>query len=158
MEIPTTVDSSLIFVGENTPLISFIYTILFLILANTPKEYGNILLFYYVAGSAVSIAVNRVLKALIKAPRPGTPKSTNYGMPSGHVQAVSFTMAYLSYTHQLIDFSCSVFRPMLYILIIVMSAWQRVYCRYHTIGQTVVGCIVGIFMAKLITQIMQIKK
>ena len=150
-------NSPLIFIGENAPMISFIYALFFLVTISQTKDYGNILLYYYVVGSAVSIAVNRVLKVLIKQPRPGTPKSTNYGMPSGHVQAVAFTVSYLMFANQLVTQACSLFRPILYVLYVAMSAWQRVYCNRHTVEQVVAGCIMGVLMAYIVSHVVKIK-
>jgi membrane-associated phospholipid phosphatase len=142
-------------VGNYGPTISFIYAILFLMVSRPYKDFGNIFLYYYVAGSAVSYAVNRVLKALLKSPRPdGHPNSDTYGMPSGHAQAVSFTVMFLSYTHQLIDHSCSLFRPFLYIFFMAITVWQRVHYRHHTISQVAAGCVMGVVMAWIIIGIL----
>lgn len=148
-------DSYIAHVGNYGPTISFIYAILFLMVSRPYKDYGNIFLYYYVAGSAVSYAVNIVLKSLLKSPRPeGHPKSDTYGMPSGHAQAVSFTVMFLSYTHQLTENSCSLFRPLLYIIFMAITVWQRVHYRHHTIAQVAVGCVMGVVMAWIIIGIL----
>ena len=140
-------------VGKYSPSISFIYAILFLIISQPYKDFGNIFLYYYVAGYAVSYAINRLLKSLLKSPRPNNHFKSSYGMPSWHAQSVSFTIMFLSYVHQLISNSCSLFRPLMYIIFLAITAWQRVYYQHHTIVQVVAGCIIGIIMAWIIISI-----
>ena len=158
MSSPTSADDILALVGEHTPLALFIVSTLRLIMFHANRVMAP----YYVVGSSVNIAVNCILKALIKSPRPSPknknspkPAHTSYGMPSGHVQAISFTTVFLSLADSDAAKSCSMLWPLLYSTLVGITAWQRVAYNHHTVSQAVAGIIVGALMGRIIYAIIQ---
>jgi membrane-associated phospholipid phosphatase len=115
------------------------------------------LFFYYNIGTFANIILNVILKGLIQEPRPmfdskkisllkihkkeyffqnGIPFDI-YGMPSGHAQGVFFSTIYI--------FLCLKQKKWLYIylLISLLTCYQRVKYDYHYLSQVIVGSIIG---------------
>jgi membrane-associated phospholipid phosphatase len=113
-------------------------------------NYDRILLYYYIVGSAVNVAVNTVLKQLLQYPKPTQPsngdKSVAYGMPSCHTQSVGFTIAYLSNASQIEN--CAQSNILRYGLtaFLGITSWQRVAYKHSTVGQVAVGAIIGVLI------------
>ena len=86
----------------------------------------------------LNCTINMTAKNILKHPRPTNEvmKFDNYGMPSGHAQAVWFIVFY-QYKNVSIQMSG------LLILLAIISCIQRIVTRKHTIGQVIVGSIVG---------------
>lgn len=119
------------------------------------------ILHYYLYGYLVNIIVNVLLKLLIKEPRPSVDEnkfdliinqSKNnsiykklihfhmLGMPSGHAQSVIYSTVFVFLT--LKEYKLLA----LYLLISAITIYQRVFFNYHTIGQVIVGSIIGIIV------------
>lgn len=93
--------------------------------------------------------LNRFLKTIFKQPRPigyGDNIETKivyqgahlYGMPSGHIQSVFFSLAYSWFVLE---------SPYLFffeLFICFVSAYQRIKYKRHTLNQVIVGSIVGL--------------
>ena len=145
-------------IGSKGPLILIIATVYFLCKHNN-------LLFYYVIGILMNTLLNLLLKGLLLQPRPlDDPKLFNlaikngkhhifkngiisyniYGMPSGHAQSVIFStiFIYLSLKNKQIALS--------YLIISLITMYQRVEYNYHTVLQVIVGAIVGGIFAFII--------
>lgn len=107
---------------------------------------------YFTASAIAATLVAKVLKNMIKQPRPlpSNKKKTkkSYGMPSSHSTAISFFTSYLT---------CVVLVtptiPYKYLLLIVFHCfslsviWSRVRLQHHTRAQVVAGTLLGIFLA-----------
>ena len=138
------------YTGENGPFILFSSSIF--LLWNKEK-----LLFYHISGSCLNLILNVFLKLWIKQPRPSDDKHKfelamkqsnlylffnhyNYdvfGMPSGHAQSVMFSCVFLFMSNP--TFTVRMF----YIIIALITMWQRVQYEHHNILQVFVGALVG---------------
>ncbi len=103
---------------------------------------------FVIAGFFVNEAANKVLKNIFQQPRPSGAALSNYGMPSSHSQffaylAVSFFMLMKKpVAHRCVS-------PLFLILVgaTAIMMWSRVYLRFHTLSQTLVGAGVGAAVA-----------
>ena len=111
-------------------------------------------LFVYFIGFFINIMLNMVLKALIQEPRPSEDKRLfnlqilsgkrmghdRYGMPSGHAEGVFYSTAFIFLTlkNKWIGFS--------FLIISLITSYQRVKYKNHTFEQVLVGSIIGAFM------------
>lgn len=109
----------------------------------------TIYLWVFIAASVCNKLINDILKEIIKYPRPanqidfmGETKNIvsgaqSYGMPSGHMQILWFSIVYLSclypiYSIYLVSFVIS-----------IITFYQRWKYRRHTIPQLIWGAITG---------------
>lgn len=109
---------------------------------------------YYLIGYLVSLlmnsGVNKILKGILKEPRPAESMDiTNlevhngadiYGMPSGHSQSVSFSTIYMYLVQK------STWLLLFNTIILVLTILQRWNYRKHTMGQLLIGSIVGVLV------------
>ena len=74
--------------------------------------------------------------------------STSYGMPSGHTQfaGVFSTIGSLKLYNSNYEFYIKVFGYLCFISFISMMAHSRVFIKCHTIQQTIMGGLIGIFI------------
>ena len=140
-------------IGEYGPLILFILSIFLLRNKHT-------YLFYYILFFGISLVLNLVLKSLIQQPRPcidpkmfqlmiknkeryvtkhGMPYDI-FGMPSGHSQSVIFSTIFTYFCLHDIKILA------LYILISLITLFQRVIDDHHSILQVIVGSSIGIIL------------
>jgi membrane-associated phospholipid phosphatase len=138
-------------IGQYGPLI-LIFISLYLL-----RKYKN-LLFYYVIGIFTNVLLNLFLKGIILQPRPSEdPKLFNLaikngkrfifkngiiphdicGMPSGHTQNAIFSTVfiYLSLKNTKIALS--------YLIISLITMYQRIKYNFHTPFQVIIGGIIG---------------
>lgn len=115
------------------------------------------------AGQIGCEALNFALKRLIKEERPARMNGKGYGMPSSHAQFVAYFAVslalFLLFRHQPDHMGVKrrnhtpmtmVERAVWSILSLGMAAavaWSRIYLRYHTERQVVVGCAAGTLSA-----------
>jgi membrane-associated phospholipid phosphatase len=151
------------YIGNNGP---FILSICSLLLLKNKRTFFD----FYLFGIIANMFLNPWLKIIIKQPRPSVDqktfdlamkhmKNTNYlnlisydsvlGMPSGHSQSVFFTTAFMYFVFRnqypnLIAF---------YLLITIITIVQRVYYKFHTVNQIIVGGLIGILFSYLIYDI-----
>ncbi|KAG2191912.1 hypothetical protein INT46_006794 [Mucor plumbeus] len=107
---------------------------------------------YFTASAIAATVVAKVLKNVLRQPRP-LPRNKNkakksYGMPSSHSTAISFFTSYLT---------CVVLVtptiPYKYLLLIVFHCfslsviWSRVRLQHHTQSQVVAGTLLGASLA-----------
>jgi membrane-associated phospholipid phosphatase len=140
-------------IGSYGPLILLLFSIFLL------RNKSN-LLFYYILFFGISIILNVVLKGLIQQSRPCVDRETFqlmmrnkeryikkngvpydiFGMPSGHSQSVVFSTIFIYLC--LRDFKILLF----YIVISLITLFQRVINNHHTVLQVVLGSFVGIVL------------
>ena len=137
-------------VGYLAPTIMLVITILLL------RNKINYLTFFFY-GYITNIVVNSLLKWFLKEPRPvndwkilelGITHTKRigfdkYGMPSGHAQHCGFVLAFttLVFQNPLITSS--------YSILSLICLYQRYLYQNHTIGQIIIGFIVGLIIGYL---------
>ncbi|KAG1173424.1 hypothetical protein G6F70_003217 [Rhizopus microsporus] len=117
-------------------------------------------LIYFVIGAILTTLEAKVLKHIIKQPRPDSyklvsKKKTSYGMPSSHSQAMSFFAAYFQLVtmssilpehFRLFGLSASVLAALLSTFSLGVI-WSRVQLGHHTVSQVMAGTILGTLSA-----------
>ena len=141
------------FIGELGPVILFVITMFLL-------RFKTNLLVYYCVGMLFNVIINALLKVIIQQPRPiENPKLFNsmlqynrshrlyyqipydrFGMPSGHTGSVFYSTMFVHLA--LRDIRTTLF----YLVISLLTLFQRVNNLYHSIPQVIVGSIVGILV------------
>ena len=108
-------------------------------------------LIYYIIGFGLNILLNILLKGLIQQPRPkedikliNISKNNGkrisydvYGMPSGHAQLCFYSLGFIYLVFN--NWNWTIF----YFIISLITLFQRVKYKNHTIHQVLVGAIVG---------------
>jgi membrane-associated phospholipid phosphatase len=153
-------------VGNNGP---FILTITSLLLLKNKTYYFE----YYLFGSIMNFFLNQILKLVVKQPRPSVDQktfdlamkhmksTTNYtnlisydkvlGMPSGHSQGVFFSTAFIYFVfYQLKPNNNNSNIFLFYLFISLVTIVQRVYYKFHTINQIIVGGLIGVGFSYLV--------
>ena len=135
-------------------IISFVGPIILLITSIYLLWKKETLLFYFVIGGAINIAINFILKYIFKEARPAGNQqiiqlainngkrlgSQVYGMPSGHAQTAFYCLAFILLS--LHNWKITVF----YILLSLLTCYQRYVYKEHTLWQIVIGALVGLFI------------
>lgn len=138
-------------VGFISPLILILYSIRLLWDKQT-------LIAYYLVGLFCNTLLNYVLKGIIKQPRPSqNEKLINlalnngrvfsydiYGMPSGHAQSSLYSTIFIWLVFQNKNIL------ILYLLLTLLTRYNRINTKSHTILQVIVGAIIGSFMGYFI--------
>ena len=119
------------------------------------------LFMYYLYGSFLNVILNIILKGMIKQPRPSENQdlfkialkhSNNFnfvhgfpyyifGMPSGHAQTAFYSIFFI---YLALD---NIYITLFYLLIGLITLYQRVKFNHHTILQVIVGVMVGLLFA-----------
>ena len=116
-----------------------------------------IYLHVFIVGLILNNILNVILKYSIKDPRPSKDSRIieiavangkrfgpdEYGMPSGHAQAISFFLV-----HELLSNKNKYYKLILTIVSIYMI-YSRVKVKCHTVQQVVIGSLIGAFFAYL---------
>ena len=132
-------------IGFFAPLILFMFSVLLL------RHMSNYLLFYIV-GTVLNNILHIILKLIIKEPRPSKDQKfieigvTNgalisfdkFGMPSGHAQNCSFSLAFITLVFN------NPFITTIYLIISLISIMQRYKYNNHTVLQLIIGFIIGL--------------
>lgn len=139
-------------IGYSGPVILFACS-LYLLSEKGKETYAMI----YILGFLFNIVLNFALKGLIQQPRPAEDTRLfnleqimgkrisydRYGMPSGHAQTALYSTL----------FTYFVFKNMYitggFLLVSLLTAYQRVKYQNHTWFQVLVGAVVGAWMAYL---------
>ena len=136
------------YIGLYAPIILFFLSIF--LLRNMYKY-----LSFFIVGFIFNNILNILLKLLIKEPRPTTDQKVieigivngarigfdKFGMPSGHAQNCGYCLTFIIMTLN------NPFITTLYLLISVISLFQRYLYNNHTILQLIIGLIIGTFFA-----------
>ena len=121
-------DPSLFTIGNYAPIIMFLFTVVYLH-PNNAIIYTLVFIFSFV--------FNKLLKSYYAEHRPSK-KITGYGMPSNHAQSIAFSTTFLYLTtRSYFILICSMFLAML-------TMYQRVKSKRHSIEQTIAGALLGI--------------
>ena len=113
---------------------------------------------FFFLGLVASHELAKILKKIIKQPRPVGAPLSSYGMPSDHSQFVAFTTMYL--VHVLIT-RPGLRKSALFVSAVLMCTmsiavfYSRVYLNAHTTEQVVVGAILGVVTGSLWYQMTQ---
>ena len=115
-------------------------------------QYNDTFLYGYIFFLFISKFINKLLKIIIKDPRPNGGKNIidnedrfykgieQYGMPSGHVQSCFFSLTYLylvKKSHLLL---------MIELFITSLTFYQRWKYKRHTLLQLSIGSIIGLIL------------
>ena len=137
-------------VGNYSPYILFFITLYFL----WNKQH---LLYFYIVGYILNIVLNIILKIIFKHPRPSddeklfnialknakqiifknVPYWDIYGMPSGHAQSVFYSTIYIYLSLK------NIYITLFYFIFSLLVCFQRVYFKFHSLDQILVGSIIG---------------
>jgi membrane-associated phospholipid phosphatase len=138
------------YVGNYSQYILFLITLYFL--WNKQK-----LLYFYIAGYVLNRILNNILKIILKQPRPSDDEKLFnvalrnskqiiyknrsfwdiYGMPSGHAESVFYSTVFIYLSLK------STYISIFYFIFSLLVCFQRVYFKFHTLAQVLVGSIVG---------------
>jgi len=139
---------------------------MFSILVDTLGFYGPILMFLfvviairkqtpflisYVLGFFVNVYLNKILKVLIREPRPNGSRNftgldnyeneEEFGMPSGHAQTIFYSIFFYFYLTQ----NWYVFVGSLFLGILTL--YQRWKYKNHTVKQLIIGSLIGVLFS-----------
>jgi len=135
-------------IGYYGPIILLTVLILLIIIKTEVTNLTTLTnhILYIILMNAFASELNRVLKNIIKQPRPKNPikinrqdvrHSKSYGMPSGHAQLVVTNLVYLSL------FTKNNIITTLSSCIAALTLYQRYAFRMHTLSQLACGSILG---------------
>ena len=115
-------------------------------------QYNDTFLYGYIFFLFISKFINKLLKIIIKEPRPDGGKNIidnedrfykgieQYGMPSGHVQSCFFSLTYLYLVKK------SPLLLMIELFITSLTFYQRWKYKRHTLLQLSIGSIIGLIL------------
>ena len=132
------------YIGYYAPVILFILSLLLL---RNMKRY----LQFFVSGFILNNILNIILKLLIKEPRPSDDQKTieiavtngarvsfdKFGMPSGHAQNCGYCLLFIMMTIN------NTFVTAIYIVVTIISIFQRYLYNNHTGLQLAIGLLLG---------------
>lgn len=105
---------------------------------------------YFTMCAIFTTLVAKVLKRLIKQPRPdSTTRKTTYGMPSSHSTAISYFAMYLQCVVFNQDSLLLTAGSVLLFIFSLAVIWSRVQLGHHTQAQVIAGTCLGACMAFL---------
>ena len=111
----------------------------------------KIMLSLFIIGSILNLSINYILKGVIKQPRPtediqifNASKMLDkrigferYGMPSGHAQMVFYSTAFIFFALN------NGYISFVYLVVSIISMYQRVKYKNHTTSQVIAGAVAG---------------
>ena len=99
------------------------------------------LLLFYIVGFIGNELLNRVLKPILKDPRPVPLSSTDiYGMPSGHSQLAVYSLVFMALVLQEKRYGTII---LLFLGLTVATMAQRVAIKAHSLEQVIIGGLLG---------------
>jgi membrane-associated phospholipid phosphatase len=151
-------------IGQNGPIILFALSVFLL------RNKCN-LLFYYITFYVIGLILNIILKGIIQQPRPSIDKKTFdlmiknkeryiskygipydiYGMPSGHSQSVLFSTIFIYFAFHNTKLT------IIYLLISIITVFQRVIQNHHTVLQVIVGSMIGLIIGYVSYEMAKLK-
>jgi len=116
------------------------------------------LLVYYFVGFFINVILNIILKVVLKQPRPSEDirlfniainngkrmKYDIYGMPSGHAQTSFYSLIFIYLVFK------NNYLSLFYFILSLLTLYQRVKYKNHTLNQVIVGSIVGLIVGYFI--------
>ena len=145
----------LLYIGRNS--ITFTFLILLLLFIITKKQHIIFLLILLICSEMLNsffkniserIMKNNNFPIIGKGTRP-LPKLKSYGMPSGHSQYMatfSTFLVLLIYNSNTINKNHKIIYYIVLSLMTIYVMYERVYEKFHTIQQTIVGMFIGILI------------
>jgi membrane-associated phospholipid phosphatase len=108
---------------------------------------------YYIFASVINGVISKVLKMIIRQPRPIKSGKEGYGMPSSHTQAFFFFFTVVALnSSRFLRYELSVALSLSILCYSCMASYWRVVANVHTFSQTVVGAVVGVAFGAFISQ------
>jgi membrane-associated phospholipid phosphatase len=118
-------------------------------------------LIYYIIGFGFNILLNLILKGIIQQPRPtedlkliNIAKNNGkrisfdvYGMPSGHAQLCFYSTVFIYLVFK--NTNITIF----YIIISLITMYQRLKYKNHTLLQVIIGALVGGLFSYLVFEL-----
>jgi len=101
-----------------------------------------------VFGVVFIIFVVKILKRILKIPRPIMKSSSTFGMPSTRAASLFFIAVYLILTNKLSNTT-----KILLITAVSLSCSMKYFLKEHSIEQLVIGALLGIVLAYIIDKI-----
>jgi len=98
-----------------------------------------------VFGLVIIIFLVKILKRLLRIPRPIIKAQSTFGMPSTRAASLFFIAVYLMLTNKL-----SKTTKILLIVAVILSCSMKYFLKEHSIEQLVAGAILGIGLAYII--------
>jgi membrane-associated phospholipid phosphatase len=109
---------------------------------------------FYLTGWVCNVIINILLKGFIQQPRPSEDLHVfraekehikrmgfdRYGMPSGHAQMAFYSVGFLYFVFQ------NTFLLISTAILSIITNYQRVKYKNHTVMQVIVGSLVGFFV------------
>jgi membrane-associated phospholipid phosphatase len=150
-------------IGENGP--NTVFLLCFYLLYFKP-----ILLITFIIGYQISFVLNHCLKGYLRFPRPNENLKLFYikinsdahipferfGLPSGHAQAIFFSLSFLFFSLQK-KINLNSFLFFFILIIATITLFQRYYWNHHTILQLLCGAILGAIVGYLFYYYSQIR-
>lgn len=100
---------------------------------------------YYATISVVNSAFGKLLKKVIRQPRPADARKSSYGMPSTHtLAAVYFCLVVIGKLDTVVSHA-----PLRYAIYVISVAYTALACKWrvsgglHTVSQVAVGAVIG---------------
>ena len=126
---------------ENIPIFLFFLSIYLLMYRS---QENLTLLLFYVGGFITNELLNRVLKSILRDPRPVPLSSTDkYGMPSGHSQLAVYSLVFMSLVLQEKRYRYYGTIILLFSILTLATMMQRVLVKAHTTEQVIAGALLG---------------
>lgn len=108
---------------------------------------------YYIFASVINGVISKVLKMIIRQPRPIKSGKEGYGMPSSHTQAFFFFFTVVALnSFRFLRYELSVALSLSILCYSCMASYWRVVANVHTFSQTLVGAVVGVAFGAFISQ------
>lgn len=108
---------------------------------------------YYIFASVINGVISKVLKMIVRQPRPIKSGKEGYGMPSSHTQAFFFFFTVVALnSFRFLRYELSVALSLSILCYSCMASYWRVVANVHTFSQTLVGAVVGVAFGAFISQ------
>jgi len=107
---------------------------------------------YYICGALLNALLSKIIKRIVRQPRPATSKKGGYGMPSSHTHLLFYFLTittFLSREYYSASY-LSLALPLALGAYAVTAAYWRVVDGLHTLPQTLVGGALGVGTGTLI--------
>lgn len=108
---------------------------------------------YYILASVINGIISKMLKLMIRQPRPSKSGKEGYGMPSSHTQAFFFFFTVVGLnSSRFLGYQLSMGLSLSILCYSCMASYWRVVAGVHTFSQTLVGALVGVLFGGFISR------